>query len=279
MEATGIGVEQSGGIDSDLFGRRERVLAALLDQRTQVRQDALWEVRARHWVGGVAESIEVWAVLVDDRSDAAAVVSFGRRVTSATHGRVRFVGVKERAAMFVAPPLPHAEQLAGILDREAEKGGMVVRAFAVALCRPDALDIDDTIARALSAAAVRALLPGDVASVRAEEIGGWLLLRALPRSLALIESACPAAADLFGGDRVQLETVEAYLDAAGRAPVACERLYVHRTTLYYRLDHLPDSVRDALSDGLQRSTLHLAIKLMRLWERDAVVELQRVASA
>ncbi len=279
MNATRIGVEQSGGIDSDLFGRRERVLAALLDQRPQVRQDALWEVRARHWVTGVAADIEVWAVLVDDLSDVPTALSFGARVTSATHGRVRFIGLKDGAAMFVAPLLPHAEQLADVLDHEADESGTVVRAFAVALCRPDALDIGDAITSAVSAVAVRALLPNDVASVRAEELGGWLLLRALPRSPALISSTCPAAADLFDGDRVQLETVEAYLDAAGRAPAACERLHVHRTTLYYRLDHLPASVRDALSDGLQRSTLHLAIKLSRLWERDAVVEREGLASA
>jgi hypothetical protein len=71
---------------------------------------------------------------------------------------------------------------------------------------------------------------------------------------------------LTAGDEVQRQTIEAYLDEAGRAPDTCARLHIHRTTLYYRLEHMPSAVREALADGLQRSTLHLALKTARLWE-------------
>jgi hypothetical protein len=64
---------------------------------------------------------------------------------------------------------------------------------------------------------------------------------------------------------VRRETVETYLDAGCNVVVACERLHIHRTTLYYRLDTMPEVVRDALADGLKRSTLHLSLKLLRLW--------------
>ncbi|MFZ8477397.1 helix-turn-helix domain-containing protein, partial [Staphylococcus aureus] len=54
----------------------------------------------------------------------------------------------------------------------------------------------------------------------------------------------------------------------GRASVACQRLHIHRTTLYYRLEQMPEVVREALADGLQRSTLHLTLKLLRLWDEE-----------
>jgi sugar diacid utilization regulator len=47
---------------------------------------------------------------------------------------------------------------------------------------------------------------------------------------------------------------------------ACEVLFIHRTTLYYRLEKMPEVVREALADGMKKSTLHLALKLIRLWE-------------
>jgi hypothetical protein len=60
--------------------------------------------------------------------------------------------------------------------------------------------------------------------------------------------------------------VEAYLDAGCSVAVACRALFIHRTTLYYRLESMSGTVRDALADGLQRSTLHLGLKFLRLWD-------------
>ena len=58
---------------------------------------------------------------------------------------------------------------------------------------------------------------------------------------------------------------------------ACKQLHIHRTTLYYRLENMPASVRDALEDGLKRSTLHLSLKLLRL--RDGTTSLRTSASS
>jgi DNA-binding PucR family transcriptional regulator len=60
--------------------------------------------------------------------------------------------------------------------------------------------------------------------------------------------------------------VETYLDVSGNVVAACELLFVHRTTLYYRLEKMPPVVREALADGMKRSTLHLSLKLIRMWE-------------
>ena len=46
----------------------------------------------------------------------------------------------------------------------------------------------------------------------------------------------------------------------------CEELHIHRTTLYYRLENMPQVVKDAMDDGMKRSALHLGLKLASYWE-------------
>jgi DNA-binding PucR family transcriptional regulator len=72
------------------------------------------------------------------------------------------------------------------------------------------------------------------------------------------------------GNEVHRQTVEVFLDSGGRNGVACEILHVHRTTLYYRLDNAPQIVQDALKDGFARSTLHMALKLQKLWQLSGI---------
>jgi DNA-binding PucR family transcriptional regulator len=81
-----------------------------------------------------------------------------------------------------------------------------------------------------------------------------------------VRDISPAADVLLEpANSIYRQTVEVYLDVAGRIADACARLHIHRTTLYYRLDKAPEAVRDALHDGSARSSLHLALKLERLW--------------
>ena len=85
-----------------------------------------------------------------------------------------------------------------------------------------------------------------------------------PDALRIIS---PAADVLYSQtDDTQRLTVETYLDVGANVVAACRILFVHRTTLYYRLERMPPIVKDALDDGVKRSTLHLALKLIRLWE-------------
>lgn len=61
-----------------------------------------------------------------------------------------------------------------------------------------------------------------------------------------------------------IETLETYLDVAGNAQLTAERLNLHRTSLYYRLQRVEQLANTDLKDGLERLALHLAIKLARL---------------
>jgi sugar diacid utilization regulator len=61
-----------------------------------------------------------------------------------------------------------------------------------------------------------------------------------------------------------LETLRAYLDAAGSAPEASAALQIHRTTLYYRLSRIEKLLDLELSDGRTRLSLHLGIALLDL---------------
>jgi len=59
-----------------------------------------------------------------------------------------------------------------------------------------------------------------------------------------------------------VETLRAFLDAAGAAPAAAAALQIHRTTLYYRIARVEELLGIDLSDGRTRLTLHLGIALL-----------------
>jgi sugar diacid utilization regulator len=61
-----------------------------------------------------------------------------------------------------------------------------------------------------------------------------------------------------------IETLETYLDVAGNAQVTAERLNLHRTSLYYRLQRVEQLANTDLKNGLERLALHLTIKLARM---------------
>jgi hypothetical protein len=61
-----------------------------------------------------------------------------------------------------------------------------------------------------------------------------------------------------------LQTLETYLDLAGSALATAERLRLHRTSLYYRIQRLEHLADTNLKDGNERLSLHLGLKLARL---------------
>ena len=66
-------------------------------------------------------------------------------------------------------------------------------------------------------------------------------------------------ADLFN-------TLEAYLDAGGNSVQTAETLHIHRSTLNYRLARIRDICAVDLSSPVTRLNLHIALKLMRLFD-------------
>ncbi len=65
---------------------------------------------------------------------------------------------------------------------------------------------------------------------------------------------------------VLVETLEAYLDTGANAAQTANRLYLHRSTLLYRLRRVEDLLGLSLADPLVRLNLHVALKALRLVE-------------
>ncbi len=61
-----------------------------------------------------------------------------------------------------------------------------------------------------------------------------------------------------------LETLEVYLDVGANAVQAAQQLYLHRSTLLYRLRRLEDLLNISLSDPLVRLNLHVALKALKV---------------
>ncbi|MER6102664.1 helix-turn-helix domain-containing protein [Streptomyces sp. NPDC001832] len=64
-----------------------------------------------------------------------------------------------------------------------------------------------------------------------------------------------------------LQTLETYLDLAGNALATSQRLKLHRTSLYYRIQRFEQLTGANLKDGNERLCLHLGLKLARFTGR------------
>jgi sugar diacid utilization regulator len=119
----------------------------------------------------------------------------------------------------------------------------------------------------LAALAMRAAVMGlSEAAATWEDLGPYGPLLRIP-SDELDRQALPAEVQrLLQVDRDGhlLESLRAYLDAAGSAPDASTALRIHRTTLYYRLTRIEKLLEIDLSDGRTRLTLHLGMALLDL---------------
>ncbi|WP_043809598.1 helix-turn-helix domain-containing protein [Rhodococcus triatomae] len=120
-----------------------------------------------------------------------------------------------------------------------------------------------TIARRLGADPVVAWERAGVLGVLARIPSAELDVTAVPHELCRL-------AEVDRSGRL-LETLRAFLDHAGSGPAAAEALFIHRTTLYYRLDRIRDAIGVDLDDGDVRLRLHLGLRvadLMRAEGRD-----------
>ncbi|QIM19575.1 PucR family transcriptional regulator [Leucobacter coleopterorum] len=86
-------------------------------------------------------------------------------------------------------------------------------------------------------------------------------------ALAIPQNATPpqSMAALFDPENAALlETVETYLDHGGDRAATAEALFIHRSTLYYRLSQVQKLTQLDPADGRNRLALHLAVKLNRV---------------
>lgn len=264
------------GAARDFRSSRDAMLSGLLAPSPAVRLAALERARLDRWLDPYAD-IVVRAVLFGAAVDDAGRAAFSRHLAGVVRPSTVPLGLVDGMLLLATSASRCDIDLDGLVRAEAERRRITVIAIGSATARPQDDDLLPAATEARVAAEVCASL-GDVDAGRTEHIGTWMLLHSVRGSRRLIERASPAANALWRArDPLQRITVEAYLDAGGQVAVACKRLHVHRTTLYYRLDNMPEVVRDALADGVQRSTLHLALKLLRLWDGPAEDEAPVVA--
>jgi DNA-binding PucR family transcriptional regulator len=171
------------------------------------------------------------------------------------------------AGMVMLVGQPSDRGIQDLIFQEATKRGIRVLGIGSASPSRGAEDLRSAADEATIAASLAAALPQFHPAVDASELGGWLLLASASANPAHLHVISPAAHALYSyGDGSQRLTIETYLDVGANVVAACEILFLHRTTLYYRLERMPEVVREALDDGIKRSTLHVALKLIRLWE-------------
>jgi hypothetical protein len=101
-------------------------------------------------------------------------------------------------------------------------------------------------------------------------LGSWRTLALLAEAYGpdrLIELIHPGIVALIDGRRDDLiHTLEVYLGTGGDARRTAEELYLHRSTLYYRLEKLTEAIGTDLGDGEIRFELMLGIRLARFAE-------------
>lgn len=101
---------------------------------------------------------------------------------------------------------------------------------------------------------------------RWDELGPYQLLLKMPTEDLLAAAQVPAlvALEQEDGHRGLVATLEAFLDNAGDVASTARHLNVHRATLYHRLKRIEQLTGCDLSQGDDRLTLHLGLKLRNL---------------
>jgi hypothetical protein len=263
-------LSEKAGAPEDLS--RNAVMSRLLAEDPAVRRRAFAHAVARRWIER-GESTILRAVIMDPEAGVLDRLAFGRHMTALKTIDLVFIVHHENTLFFVERAVPldrfgeRTDTASAIIKREAAARGLHLRGIGSAhLDRRDE-DLSNAAEQARRAADIVAWLPHLDGVADISQLGAWVLLDSIDAGESHIGTFSPAALQLWEhASELQLQTVETFLDACGRVRDACEELHIHRTTLYYRLDNLPDGVRAALDEGMTRSALHICLKLLRYWK-------------
>jgi hypothetical protein len=139
--------------------------------------------------------------------------------------------------------------------------------------RPVLPEVRGSYDEAASAAQVATRLPavGPVASW--SQLGIYRVLCQLTGDAIRDASVHPGLERLLDdpANAALVDTLETYLDLAGNAHATADRMNLHRTSLYYRLQRVEQLAGTDLKDGNERLALHVALKLARLTGRHQAV--------
>ena len=163
-----------------------------------------------------------------------------------------------------------AEDLLRSMESTAGKENGVERiVVGVGSMAPQLEGTKESYEQARLAAQVASQLPSAGPVANWDELGVYRALVQLSKDEIGGAPLHPGLNRLLGGEANAplVETLETYLDSAGNAQKTAEQLFLHRTTLYYRLKRISELTGADLHDGNDRLALHLGLKLARLTGR------------
>jgi hypothetical protein len=163
-----------------------------------------------------------------------------------------------------------AEELLRSMESTAGKENGVERiVVGVGSMAPQLEGAKESYEQARLAAQVASQLPSAGPVANWDELGVYRALVQLSKDEIGGAPLHPGLNRLLGGEANAplVETLETYLDSAGNAQKTAEQLFLHRTTLYYRLKRISELTGADLHDGNDRLALHLGLKLARLTGR------------
>jgi sugar diacid utilization regulator len=99
-----------------------------------------------------------------------------------------------------------------------------------------------------------------------ETLGAYRILAEIASGPHAVELLHPGLPRLFAlpAKESLVATLETYLDHACDTKLTAEALFLHRASLYYRLQRIEELTGASLKSGADRLTLHLGLKLARL---------------
>jgi hypothetical protein len=246
-------------------GTSDEVMGQLLASDPEVRKSAFDEAVLRRRLER-GDGTLVYAVDVSATISLLDRLAFARRLTTTRTSSISYIGERHNVMLFVGRSTDSVESEAAI-RHEAVSRAIVVNAIGTAHHSRFASDLAAAAEHAALAAGIVFAVPDLGGSADISTLGPWAMLASVVGDRSQLAIFSPAAYALCtDGDETQRTTIEVYLDGVGHVSHVCEQLHIHRATLYYRLERMPDVVKAALDDGVQRSALHLCLKLIRLWE-------------
>lgn len=244
---------------------RESVFRSLLAGDAASRREALATAVRSHGITRGPETV-VRAITVKEDAPVIQRAALGQALENTARQALFFIGELGAALLFVGH---HgvSENIDALITSEADRAGVALKAIGSAALSPNETDLLPVAGRAVATAAVVEMLPELGLSAHADSVGPWLFLADVLVDPERLRWYSPAAHTLIHDpDPMRRQTVEVLLDTANHVRAVCETLHIHRTTLYYRLENMPPVVKEALDNGMQRSALHLALKLATYWE-------------
>jgi hypothetical protein len=129
--------------------------------------------------------------------------------------------------------------------------------------RDSLLDAHHAYAHAQAAVRVASRVPEHAPVAGWDTLGPYRVLAEIPPDAAAVELLHPGLPRLFELQAKEslVATLESYLDHACDTKLTAETLFLHRASLYYRLQRIEELTGASLKSGADRLALHLGLKL------------------